>query len=71
MKKIFHITPHLGGGVGKVLLNWVTKDKNNCHEIATLDYANENAIRMCADNNIALFPQSSIQKSHLPRCKSK
>ena len=61
MKKIFHITPHLGGGVGKVLLNWITKDKNNCHEIATLDYGNENAIKVCADNNIALFPRSSIQ----------
>ena len=38
---VLHITPHLGGGVGRVLLNYLTKVKNNgrfSHEIACMDY---------------------------------
>lgn len=45
--KILHITPHLGGGVGKVLLNYLIKAKNDPdfeHVLACLDYANENAL---------------------------
>ena len=45
MNDILHITPHLGGGVGKVLLNWIISDSKNHHEIATLDFANEKSIR--------------------------
>ena len=57
MKKsiILHITPHLGGGVGRVLLNYCTKVKNdNCfvHEVACLDYANEHALDVA--NHIGL-----------------
>ena len=40
--KILHITPHLGGGVGRVLLNYLSKVKDdNCfiHQVACLDYA--------------------------------
>ena len=39
--KILHITPHLGGGVGTVILGWMEKVKG--HKIACLDYANEKA----------------------------
>ncbi len=45
-KKILHITPHLGGGVGTVLLNylsWAMTHSCFSHEIAALDYANERA----------------------------
>ena len=48
--RILHITPHLGGGVGAVILNWVTFDKNNEHKIITLDYANDNALKICKQN---------------------
>ncbi len=44
---ILHITPHLGGGVGRVVLNYlarVKEDANYKHEVICLDYANENAI---------------------------
>ena len=54
---ILHITPHLGGGVGTVLLNWLIYDKSNCHSIITLDYANENGTRILKENNIKLFSQ--------------
>lgn len=57
MKNILHITPHLGGGVGTVLLNWLVFDKSNYHSIITLDYANENATHICKENNIRLFSQ--------------
>ena len=36
--KILHITPHLGGGVGSVVLNWMNKDTGgNTHTILSLD----------------------------------
>ncbi len=49
MKKntILHITSHLGGGVGRVLLNYFSKARENpsfTHKVACLDFANENAI---------------------------
>lgn len=57
-KKILHITPHLGGGVGSVLLNWLKYEKQNCknniHVIASLDYANENAKKICQEFEIEL-----------------
>lgn len=38
---ILHITPHLGGGVGSVVLNWMMKDKNPTkHTIISLDKNN-------------------------------
>jgi len=38
---ILHITPHLGGGIGSVLLNWLKKDNNNnFHTILSLDKNN-------------------------------
>jgi glycosyltransferase involved in cell wall biosynthesis len=45
-KTILHITPHLGGGVGKVLLNYLEKVKGNSHflhKVLSLEYANEKA----------------------------
>lgn len=46
VKNILHITPHLGGGVGTVLLDWmefVQKDTAFNHSICCLDFANDNA----------------------------
>jgi glycosyltransferase involved in cell wall biosynthesis len=38
---ILHITPHLGGGVGSVVLNWVKKDTSgHKHTIVSLDKNN-------------------------------
>ena len=55
MLKIFHITPHLGGGVGAVLLNWLSYDKGNSHTIASLDTANQKSLEVCRKNNIEIF----------------
>jgi glycosyltransferase involved in cell wall biosynthesis len=42
-KKILHITPHLGGGVGTVVLNWMKKDTfGHSHTIISLDKNNNN-----------------------------
>ena len=57
MYSILNITPHLGGGVGTVLLNLFVNDKANNHSVITLDYANEKAIDICHKNNIALMSQ--------------
>lgn len=57
--KILHISPHLGGGVGSVLLNYlkyeVFNSSNNSHIVATLDYANEKAIQTCNEYKIELY----------------
>lgn len=55
--KILHITPHLGGGVGRVLLNYLLKVKDDSigiHEVVTLEYANENAIEVTRKAGISL-----------------
>ena len=47
MKTVLHITPHLGGGVGKVLLNYLAKVKGNpdfFHQVLSLEYANAKAL---------------------------
>ncbi len=42
-KKILHISPHLGGGVGSVVLNWMEKDfSDSTHTIISLDKNNNN-----------------------------
>jgi len=54
--KILHVTPHLGGGVGRVLLNYFTKVKGEqsfVHEVVCLDYANEHALNVA--KNIGLM----------------
>ena len=47
MYTILHITPHLGGGVGSVLLNYLRKVNGNpyfLHKVLSLEYANEKAL---------------------------
>lgn len=60
--KILHITPHLGGGVGRVLLNYLAKVKNDSmflHKIACLDYANENAVAVTKNAMIVMVDRMS------------
>ncbi len=61
--RILHITPHLGGGVGQVLLNYLSFDKINCHSIATLEHANEKALKIAQKESIAIYSSIS-QKLH-------
>lgn len=49
------MTPHLGGGVGSVLLNWIQFDKTNIHSVATLDYANEKSKKLSKEKGFELF----------------
>ncbi len=60
--KVLHITPHLGGGVGTVLLNWLTFDKVYSHSVITLDFANDHAKHVCDEKNIALYSQVKTEK---------
>ena len=58
---ILHITPHLGGGVGSVILAWLEKDKLCQHEVITLDYANEYAMEKLHEVGISLYSQPSVE----------
>lgn len=59
--KILHITPHLGGGVGRVILNYLSKVKDDCcfeHQVVCLDYANDNALDVA--KNIGLMLSANM-----------
>lgn len=54
-KTILHITTHLGGGVGKVVTNYLKKSKTHSkftHSVASLDYINEEAKEILNDIEI-------------------
>ncbi|MCL5030015.1 MAG: glycosyltransferase family 4 protein [Bacteroidetes bacterium] len=64
-RKILHITPHLGGGVGRVLINYLSKVKPDTffsHEVACLDYANDNAFNTV--KNIGLHLHDKMAGEH-------
>ena len=43
--KVLHITPHLGGGVGTVIMDWVEKvTQDQAHHVCSLDYINPKAL---------------------------
>jgi L-malate glycosyltransferase len=57
MISILHVTPHLGGGVGRVLLNYLTHTFANDreqHSLVCLDYANPTATERAAAIGIHL-----------------
>jgi L-malate glycosyltransferase len=63
-KKILHITPHLGGGVGHVLLNYFKKAKTLSkykHEVICLDYINNEATKIT--KNIKLPILGNMRKN--------
>ena len=65
---VLHITPHLGGGVGRVLLNYFTKVKNDqsfIHKVACLDYANEHALDVAKNIGLMLTDRMSDKKQQL------
>ncbi len=65
VKKILHITPHFGGGVGKVVLNYLEKVKKNpefLHKAISLDYANDKA--RAASKTIGFSLQDKMASNH-------
>jgi len=67
-KTVLHITPHLGGGVGSVLLNYLAKAKVNSdfrHDVLSLEYANEKACRASKTTGFALADKMSSDHERL------
>jgi glycosyltransferase involved in cell wall biosynthesis len=58
--KILHITPHLGGGVGTVITDWMGKVDPEDHAICCLDYANPKAANKVVDLGIDLYDNRHI-----------
>lgn len=61
-KKVLHITPHLGGGVGQVLLNYLARVAENSefdHRVISLEYANDRAKTASASSGFALQDRMS------------
>lgn len=48
--KVLHITPHLGGGVGRVILDWVRLADG--HTVICLDKINDKAAAYCRANKV-------------------
>src|SRR5271157_4314939 len=64
MKNILHITPHLGGGVGRVILNYlesVNENPCNRHRVMCLDYANEKAIAFLTIHSLPFADKMSLK----------
>ena len=64
MPRVLHITPHLGGGVGRVLrgaLEAVLADRNRAFEpeVISLEYANDQALDMAARCGLRLRDRMS------------
>lgn len=67
-KKILHITPHLGGGVGRVILNYLSKAKDYpsfAHKAVCLDYANHKAVEVAKKVGFSLFDNMSAKKGEV------
>lgn len=61
-KTILHITPHLGGGVGSVLLNYLAAVRNHpdfIHQVYSLEYANDRAIQASVNTGFLLRDKMS------------
>ncbi|MFA5842588.1 MAG: glycosyltransferase family 4 protein [Candidatus Gracilibacteria bacterium] len=68
IKRILHITPHLGGGVGRVLLGYFPKAIKNRdfeHTVACLDDANEHSLDVAQNIGLKLFDKMSGKKEKL------
>jgi glycosyltransferase involved in cell wall biosynthesis len=68
MRIILHITPHLGGGVGRVLLNYLEEAKGNpsfVHKVLCLDYANDTAISAAMKSGFALTANMSSNHTRI------
>lgn len=67
-KKILHITPHVGGGVGRVLLSYLSKVKDEpsfIHKVVCLDYANHKAVEVAKNIGLSLSDNMSVKKREL------
>lgn len=65
VKNILHLTVHLGGGVGHVVLNYLDKVKYNSkytHKIASLDYINSSAKNRL--NDIDIIYKDNLSKEY-------
>lgn len=66
--KILHISPHLGGGVGRVLLSYFSKTKQNSkysHSILCLDTINQDAKIKLEDDEIYYEENASLNINSL------
>ena len=62
---VLHLTPHLGGGVGHVLLNYLAKVKKNAnyeHRVISLEYANDRA--RIASQAMGFFLVDRMSENH-------
>jgi glycosyltransferase involved in cell wall biosynthesis len=64
---ILHLTPHLGGGVGGVILNYLANDRENAHAVACLDTANEKAKAFLAKAAINFCEQTHRRSDDLQK----
>lgn len=65
---VLHITPHLGGGIGRVLLGYLSKVKNDdrfIHQVSCFDYANDNAIAVTKEIGVTLTDKMHTHRQEL------
>lgn len=55
VRKILHITPHLGGGVGRVVINILAASQTDHHIICSLDSINKTAKNQLKESKIEYY----------------
>ena len=51
--KVLHVTPHVGGGIGTVIMAWLDRVKG--HNVACLDYANDKVRAFASGKELFIF----------------
>ncbi len=70
--KILHITPHLGGGVGSVVLDWIRKDFfENIHTVVSLDKNKNLDWRTIYKKNVTFYDNFYKKKDLIPDLSKK
>lgn len=67
-KTVLHLTTHLGGGVGRVVLNYLAKAKKDSKfigSVASLDYINDNAKKVLSKFDIEFLENLSQNHERL------
>ena len=61
--RILHITNHLGGGLGTVIMGWLGL-KSDGHALVCLDYANDKAKAFCNSHKVPLTDSCDTSMLH-------
>lgn len=67
MQKILHITPHLGGGVGKAVSTLILNDKKNLHKVICLEKPKSKKFFNLIKKNVSITKNVQLIKKEIKK----